>query len=1395
MKALLKLLAVLAFLSFLAPTAHAGPLSVTDVPEPLKPWVDWVLYEQDEQTCPHAYNSNQRFCAWPSALRLELDRDEGRFSQQWFISNEAWVRLPGNGNQWPHGVEVDGINAVVVNRQGFPSVKLSRGEHEVNGVFQWDSIPESLTIPPATGLIEIQRDGETIEFPRINEQGQLWLDKSLQEQDVQDALDVQVYRKITDEHPLQVETRVILNVSGRSRDVQFPGLQLPGFTAYNLISQLPARVNQHGDLQVQVRPGNWQIQLLSYHPELLEQLALNITADNLPTQEVWVFDARPALRLTEISGVPAVDSRQTRLPQEWHRYPAYLLERDQVMTFKTLQRGSLTPEPDRLSLRRDMWMDFDGGGFTINDAINGTMSSGWRLSVDPQLELGSVRVDGEPQFITTLRDGDSKGIEVRRGQINLEAASRYTESTAAMAVTGWQHDFRTVSTNLYLPPGWKLFSVHGVDNLPNTWLQRWTLLDLFMVLIIAIAIGRLWNWKWGLFALLTMALIWHEANAPKLIWLHLIAAVALLRVLPEGIFKKLTWWYRNATLLALVLVLIPFAILQVRGAIYPQIGLHANYDRPVTTSAASPVNDGMLEYSVIAEEAMPDLLERGRTVGKMITGSDAPGSVGYGDSRRNQASQTVDPNANIQTGPGLPAWNWQLVRLQWNSPVSQGQELHLNLIPPTLNMLLNFLRVLFLVLLIARLLRAVSRDDKPDQPKKPGQHFARATSPLLLLPVLFGLTGPCSESYAETVNNATTVKPVATAVGKNVSAFPDEQMLQRLRERLLADAECLPACAQIETLQMELSEAQLTLHLKVHAAADVAIPLPGQSGQWRPDYVLLQNRIVDELSRDQQGNLWLGLKAGIHAVTLQGRLPNQAQLQLSLPLLPKSVQWRGDGWVVEGIRDNNVPSSQLQLIRNRALADETAIDEGENNILPPLLEVERTLHLGLDWTVVTRLRRLSPVGSPISIRVPLLPQESVLSNAFSINNGELLVTMSAAERELNWTSQLPVAGELSLEAIRTEGLVESWKLDISPIWHVDIDGIPAVHNTSQNSVWLPEWQPWPGEKINLQVSRPEGVEGRTLTIDRSIMTVSLGKRSRESSLRLQLRSSRGGQHAIRLPENAELLSVSINGNSQPVRQQQGEMSLPIVPGEQAIEIKWREANAIGTMSKASPVDLGLDSVNNSTTLQLGRDRWVLFTNGPLMGPAVLFWGVLLVILLGSVILGRIKDSPLKSWQWFLLGVGLSLATPLMIVIVVGWLLAMQYRPRLQSVQSAGVFNLAQTLLILLTLGALGVLTTALQQGLLGWPEMQIAGNGSHAWELRWYQDRVDKVLPQPWVISLPLMAYRVLMLLWALWLAFSLIGWLRQGWQNFTVGGLWRESEKSKKKKAAADKTLPADSR
>jgi hypothetical protein len=216
---------------------------------------------------------------------------------------------------------------------------------------------------------------------------------------------------------------------------------------------------------------------------------------------------------------------------------------------------------------------------------------------------------------------------------------------------------------------------------------------------------------------------------------------------------------------------------------------------------------------------------------------------------------------------------------------------------------------------------------------------------------------------------------------------------------------------------------------------------------------------------------------------------------------------------------------------------------------------------------------------------------------------------------------------------------------------------------------------------------------------------------------------------------------------------------------------------VSVLLRGSEVDLGLASVNAHVAFEMSASRWILFAGGPRLGPVVLFWPILIVVAGLAVALGRIPWTPLRARHWLLLGLGLTQAPLAAAALVAVWLLALGWRgrhaERIASAPAAS-FDLVQVSLAILTLAALASLVFAIQMGLLGAPQMQIAGNGSNAEVLRWYQDRAEAGLPRPWVFSLSVWFYRFAMLAWSLWLAQSLLRWLRWGFAQWSAGGIWR---------------------
>jgi hypothetical protein len=445
-------------------------------------------------------------------------------------------------------------------------------------------------------------------------------------------------------------------------------------------------------------------------------------------------------------------------------------------------------------------------------------------------------------------------------------------------------------------------------------------------------------------------------------------------------------------------------------------------------------------------------------------------------------------------------------------------------------------------------------------------------------------------------------------------------------------------------------------------------------------------------------------------------------------------------------------------------------------VLPAFVRVNRTLQFGLHWEVVTQVTRQSPLGSPVSVLVPLLPGEQVISDRVPVTEGRVRVSMGATDRFFSWKSRIEPVQELTLTAASSQDYLETWQMNISPIWHVTMDGIPPIHHQDKGNNWLPTWHPWPGEQLVLGITRPEGVAGNTITIDNSKLSVNPGQRAIDTTLTFSLRASQGGKYDVSLPEQTQLQGVKIDGKSQPIRQDRQTVTLPVVPGQQQFELVWRSRGGMDAFWKTPQVKLPGDSVNASITTGVPHDRWILWVSGPDLGPAVLIWGILIVLLLVAYGLYRasVGRVPVSFLSWALLAIGLSQVEVLFGVLVVAWFFSLYGRKQMSIDTANWKFNLTQIGLVILTLISMSILLWVIQQGLLGIPEMQITGYGSNAYQLNWYQDRVHDMLPQALVVSVPLMVYRLLMLAWALWLAFSLLKWLKWAWQCFSSDGLWR---------------------
>ncbi len=1314
----------------------ASDLPPVEIPPELFRWKPWVLYGMEEKFCPTRCNDAETSaCIWPSRLKLTIDDTLGHFEQQWLIFRDVWAVLPGSRDVYPDSVNLNGKRVPVLPRDAGPSIRLSKGEHRVSGDFSWKEIPETMMIPVESGVVTLMVKGQVVEQPVIDNTGRLWIRKRDAGPALENRMEIRVFRRIRDDMPMTVLNHLRMNISGQVREIRLNDILLKDAVPLRLSSSLPARIGAEGEVMVQARPGNWLLEIETRFEHPMDQ----ISAGTCPYgEETWSFESRNHLRMVSISGAPGIDPGQTEIPPAWKEFPAYLIQPNTVLRFQTLRRGDSDPAPDQLSIHHTWWLDFDGQGYTQKDKITGTLSRQWYLAMNPPGILGKVAVDGTDQLITAHGVEGKAGVELRQGQLQLDADSRIDAPLRRLPAGGWDHGFQAASGELNLPPGWQLFAAAGVEVTPASWLERWSLLDFFLVLLTAIAVCRLNSYIWGAVALATLTLTFQEPGAPQTIWLCLLAASALIRVLPDGKMKQTAVLCRACSAVVLLTIIIPFSIQAIRQGLYPQLEKilirphHAVIPSQNFMSTTPPAELQKQERRLKASATLPP------SSGKMLY-----------ESVSRRPSQAQDPQALIQTGPGLPTWKWRYFTLQWNGPVGKDQTFRLWLIPPWVNLLLAIIRVFLLAVLTTGLCSFTNWRDRIHL-----THSIMAASLLLL-----AITG----SFA----NAQDEAPPA--------AYPPAAILEALQQRLLKKTDCFPICADIPRMEIQMDDTVLHMDIDVQAAVETAVPLPGDTESWRPDTVTMNQQPMKGLMKDRDGRIWALVPEGIHHIRISGKTARLNAVQIALPIKPRQVTAVAKGWSIQGIGPDGKVSAGIQL--QRIEKQETFEAPVGTGALSPFFHVEREIVLGLTWEIRTRITRLTPPGAPLSLQLPLLAGESVTTAGIHVEMGKAMINFDPDSLEMSLISHLNILEILHLSAPESVPWTESWILDAGSVWHCEFSGIPVIHQQDAEGKWRPEWRPWPGESIDIRITRPAVIPGPITTMDSAAVKWTPGEHLEKAELTITVRTSRGGRHQLELPQHAALQNVSIQGRSQPIRQEGRNVVLPLVPGTQVIVLEWQQPTSGLWRYHPSQVSIGNPAVNASVSFHLPEHRWILWTSGPRLGPGVLFWGYLLITVLISIGLGKTALAPLKTHHWVLLTMGLTQIPPWTALIVVGWLLILGVRNTVIPRGGWASYNFTQLILAGWTAAALSGLYMAVENGLLGIPDMQIAGNQSTSRILNWTQDRIGGFMPEPSVISLPEWVFRVLMLLWSLWLVFSLLSWLKWGWGCFSRGGAWKKME------------------
>ncbi|MCB9507746.1 MAG: hypothetical protein H6700_02745 [Myxococcales bacterium] len=1366
------LVAAMLVAAFAAPTAGAAaqpdvtlvtPSGDAAVPDALRPWIPWALRDVADARCPHV--DGETACLWPGEVSIAVDGQVGSFAIELEAAADLYLPLPGDARSWPVDVEVDGVAALMSPAAGTPRVRVARGAHRVTGRFAWQRVPEALPLPGAYALVALRLDGTRIEHVRREPSGAIWLNAAPTDEDENDSLAVDVWRRFLDGVPMGVVTRVRLRVGGNPREVDL-GVPLPApFEVWRLDSPLPARLDEEGHLRVQLRAGEWVVEVSGAALENVAAITATLPPEPWPRGETWSFVANDGLRSVRLTGASPVDPARTSLPGEWRDAPAFALSDGDALAVTELRRGEPSPPPPALSLSRMMWLDRDGRSLIVQDNLSGSAYEGGRINVAAPADVGRIALGGSGQVVTTF--DEATGVELRSGLVSLSADLRYDDASGQVPAVGWDQDVQSLSVTLQLPPGWRLLAATGPDEAAGAWIDRWSLYDLFVLLVTVVVAARMFGPLAAVALLLVVGTAWHEPSAVRGLWLGALVATAIARAAPAGRLQRFARLARVLTAVALALAAATFAWVELRTGLFPSLeagdprwGVSDDLSNLATNAARDSADYYMYEQAAMAPppeatrafEELDGIADRGGYGGEVDRRSLTNAIAGSWDTRnvptpgRTQTAQ-IDPNAVVQTGQGIPSWSWRIYTLSWAGPVTSGETFHLWLLPPALDLPLSLFRSLG-ALALALLFLGGSGAVK-DALRRVRSVGTAAGAGLLFAAVL-GAAPP----------------------DVSASELPTPEQLNELRAMLLRPPQCAPACAETPAMAIAASPQGLRVDAEVHVEASTGWRLPGPDSAWMPTEVTVDGAPTTALFRDASGYLLVRLEPGRHRVAATGPAAASVALQFAPP--PRTLTWSLDGWTLDGYQASEPPPPSVILRRVRAAAaTDDAPEIGGPSGVAPMFAVTRTLDLGVPWMTHTSIARIGKLDETAVVRVPLLAGERVTTPNTSVDAGSVVASFAPGVGVIEWDATLAESESVSLTATQDAPFTETWSLLCSPVWHCSAAGLVPTVNIVAGS-WAPVWNPWPGETVDIALARPTPIDGASLAIDSAELTVTPGRRVRTATLDLSIRASRGGEQQIRLDSAAEVRSFSIDGAARPFELVDGVLAYSLEPGTRAVQVSWQEdveASAAPTLPR---VEVGAPVANVRISVQVPPERWVVWTAGGTWGPVVQFWEFALLLLVFAVVLSRTVPAPLGVVSWFLLGLGLTQVGEGAALALLAWFALLASRPAWRVRLRPLAHNAVQVFAVVLTLIAAVFLLKAVASGLaLRPPTMHVGGGGSSDSLLIWTDYSTGETLPQPTLVWLPMWAWRVTMLAWSAWLAFGVVRWARWGWARFNDGGLW----------------------
>lgn len=529
-----------------------------NIPDKILDWIPWVEKDNLKKDCPDS-------CIFFPQLKIKENNNIYVFDFKGVsYSDNGWVVLPYSDNDnsfWPLSVLVNGEAAIIVNKDKKPYVKVPKDNVQILIFYNKESLKlqKQITLP----FIPISYFNTTNSFINLNK-NQLLIGKEFLEKNITNTETIQVFRKLSDNVPLILTTKIKLDYSGSPKIIDLGKVLPEGFKLIKTKSDLKITYKNNNYL-AQVSSGTHFIDIDAYSNKNLTDISVKGLINNVD-KEIWSIQSNNNIRQLVISGGQQVDSHQVNTPQEWSSYPTWYV--DNTLKLKTEKRGINLNSPLDININyRESWYGFNGSVITSIDNI--FMKNKDNQFVSSEVGNSSIdffKINNIPQLLVEKDNKPTLILPTGDLNVKVQHKSSLEKDVPIFLFEGIQSINNWV---VNLAPRNRVIGATGSKSVDGAWINSWDLYSLFFLCLLTVATYKLMGKSIAILAFVSIVFFQSNSMFSWSIWIPLLIIMGLLKLIPS---KNINFLYITRIIGLLIFAIItissiPFIAQELRSIV------------------------------------------------------------------------------------------------------------------------------------------------------------------------------------------------------------------------------------------------------------------------------------------------------------------------------------------------------------------------------------------------------------------------------------------------------------------------------------------------------------------------------------------------------------------------------------------------------------------------------------------------------------------------------------------------------------------------------------------------------------------------------------------------------------------------------------------------------------